>query len=508
MPEISEFFRVTTQLSTGGLARRRFGVGLLLTTDSRIAAGGSAKAQLFRDADAVREVISSGEALRAAQVWFAQSPGPQPLYIGRWATTNIATRLQGGTPAALSDLRVASAGFAINGQDVTADLSASSIMSYAAIAGALQTALQALGGIFAGATVTYDSATNFTIMLAGAQPITGGAVTAPGTGVDISAGLGLAAGTTGLVYQQGHDMETAVQAVDEISGIAANAPTYVMRDGSTPDTLNSVDTDLSLAAWADTVDAMVGIRDATAGALVTGETTSKLAMLFSRQYRNVLAVAAATGEYPDIGALSQLSAIDFTGRRTMITLQGKAISGVLPLNVTDTQFAEIQRKRANIYTTIAGLPTFTEGFAPRAGHWSDAVVFLLWLKGALERAAWGAMRSARRLTVEAYAAALNQVMERAVQVGGLQARRQVNNVTADDIRQTTGNVNFNGILPLGYLVYVGRPVVQDEEENETDPMSLSGQGGDSETRRAPPAKIWGAGSDAIHGGNIDFIFQN
>ena len=78
------------------------------------------------------------------QVWFGADPPPRSLYIGRWATADVPTTLQGGTPGAIADIAVSNAGFTLDELSITVNLATAS--TYTAIATAIQIALTT-GGV-------------------------------------------------------------------------------------------------------------------------------------------------------------------------------------------------------------------------------------------------------------------------------------------------------------------------------------------------------------------------
>ena len=92
---VSTAVDISTSIRAGGVLRTQFGTGLLVTLDDALPAGGSNKAQVFADIESVNRVLSAGDALDAATVWFGADPPPKSLYIGRWATVDVATTLQG-----------------------------------------------------------------------------------------------------------------------------------------------------------------------------------------------------------------------------------------------------------------------------------------------------------------------------------------------------------------------------------------------------------------------------
>ena len=477
MVEISEFFRVTTRIQTGGVATRDFGRGLLLTTDDSLAAGGSGKAKYFSGLDLVKaDFAGDSEPVRAATRWFSYADRPQGLYIGRWAHDDVPTTLRGGPPAATgaAPLNSANGSFEVNGQKVTVDLSGAA--TYAAIATAVQTAIQGLAGIFAGAEFEFDAGA-FVLTLAGGQAIAGGVFTPSDTGTDISAALGMAA-DSGPSHRQGHDAETPSNAISEILRLLTQRPTYVAFDAGAPATYGTPPASARHDVWsyADASRLVFGFTDTSDGARDAANMTSDAYLAHASQLQNTLVCAGDEGRESHLGALGALSSINWDQPASIITLFGKVLGGVLPTRISESEFEVLKARRTNVYTRVGGDPTFVEGWMARNGYWSDAVVFNLWMANELELATWNAARASRRLTIAILRASLVGAMRKGVRNGGLQPGRTVSPETKADIIATTGNQEFSGVLSSGYLIHIGALADQTEVEITN--------------RRGPPVKIW------------------
>ena len=477
--DISTFVDISTTISTGGGARLPFGRGLLVTIDSAIAAGGSGKAQLFNNINEVNAVLSAGDALDAATVWFSADPRPQGLYIGRWATTDVSTTLSGtATVAAGTAPLNSSAGtFTLNGNTVTANLSAAG--TYLAIATAVQTAIVALGGIFAGATFTVTSST-FTLTLAGSDligpPYFGGATT--GTNIADALGMGQADSPT---YRQGHGTESVADALGEL--VAISSPLAIMLAGDAPLTHNSIDTRIAVAAYASAGDYIFALLDTSAQALVTGDTTSPSALAFSSSQGQVAATFDNAGAQPDVGLLALMSSQNLNNRASIITAHAKVVPGVLASDITPTQYEELKRKRVNVVAPVGGVSRLVGGTTSRAGYWLDAQWWLLWIKNEMQLAVWDAMGASRRLTSGQLTDAVTEVLEKGVRNGGIMPGGVVNATTKADIISSTGNQEFNGTIAAGYVLWVERQSVRTASDR---------------ANRLGRFKAWLAPSEAIH----------
>ena len=482
--DVSTFVDIRTQIAAGGVPSVDFGRGLLVTINPAIAAGGPGKAMLFNNIPEATRVLGAGDALDAATVWFSANPGPQSLWVGRWATTDVSTALRSGAAptvaAGAAPLNSATAAFALNGNDVTADLSAA--LSYTAIATAFQIAIVASAGVFTGATFTFDAVgARFLLTLASAAAINPPYFGTPSTGTDVSAALGFAQ-SDNPTYLLGHDTETITEALGELDAIAAGA-VGVMLAGDVPLTVGAVDTRTAAAAWTQAGDKIFGLRETAAQALVTNDATSHSALAFAANQGKVASVFDSAGALPDIGLLALMSSQRLNQPASIITAHAKALPSVVASDVTPTQYEELARKRVNVVTRVGGLSRLVGGYTSRAGYWLDASWWLLWIKNEMELGIWNAMGSSRRLTPGHLTDAVSQILNVGVLNGGIQPGGTLNAATRSDVVSTTGNVDFDGTLATGWLLWVARPsqISQVDREN-----------------RIGRFKAWLAPSPAIH----------
>ena len=130
--------------------------------------------------------------------------------------------------------------------------------------------------------------------------------------------------------------------------------------------------------------------------------------------------------------------------------------------------------------------------------WADVRYFLDWAVNAVQVDVFNLLKNSNVVPqteagVTAEQAVIESVMEQAVRVGGI-APGQMSASTILDIQQTTGNADFDGFLPKGYLIYAA-PIIQQSQS-------------DRNARKSPPFKVWMKGSGAIHEVEIALIFEN
>ena len=428
--DVSTFVDIRTQIAAGGVPSVDFGRGLLVTINPAIAAGGSGKAVLFNNITEATAVLGAGAALDAAAVWFSANPGPQALWVGRWATAAVATTLRSGAAPT-----VAANGCAV-GMLPTLRILVERQRRYSGHFGCdhlrrdchgVPSTDCAAGGIFTGATFTYFDAVAqpihvdaggrrmlSTLLTLELQPL---ALTYPPR-------LGFAQSDS-PTYLLGHAIETITEALGEMGAIAAGS-VAVMLAGDAPLVVGAVDTRTAAAAWVQAGDKIFGLRETAAQALVTNDATSHSALAFAANQGQVASVFDSVGALPDVGLLALMSAQRLNQPASIITAHAKPIPGVAASDITPTQYEELRRKRVNIVTRVGGLSRLVGGFTSRADYWLDASWWLLWIKNEMEVAVWNALGSSRRLTPGQLTDAVTAVLNVGVLNGGIQPGGTVN----------------------------------------------------------------------------------
>ena len=176
-----------------------------------------------------------------------------------------------------------------------------------------------------------------------------------------------------------------------------------------------------------------------------------------------------------------------------VTLNLKTLPGMTPDVLTSDQATELARKGVNYYVDFDGGAGFISGTTLKAGVWADAQFFLDWLVGRLESDGFNYMKRTKRPTSNGLRGALLGALEKGRASGYLEGR-EVSNTFRTEIANTIGNPDFDGVLPLGYFLYV-------------PPESKRTQA-DRDARTIPGSKVWLAGSGTIHEARITVDFEN
>lgn len=502
MPDISKIVRVTSQITGGGVLRREFGIMMFLTTDSSFLGTGGNRIAVVANADDGADLFALGTEPRSAlDILYQQVPFPKNTVVGRWIDTDVAAEILGQTPGTFAALNaIADGSFECKGEDFTI-VNLTTASDLADIAALIQTELRTgTDPDFAAATCVFNVAKNRFEVTTGTgvgadQTLTVFSVTDPLVGTDISALLGLDEGAT---LNQGADSETITDALEAITALD-DSPYFVTVEKTITDfaTLDEV------RVWVSSRPYMFFMDNLEVGALTPGETTSVLAQFLAFLPERVAAMWSATGDYKSLSFAGRYSSVNFAGSNTLITGNLKELPGTLSDDITTTQQSELERKNTNYYA-----PFFSTGSEPVNGVfngttmkqnvWIDVRFFLDWAVNAVRVDVFNLLYNSPKVPqteagITAIQGVIEAVMQQAVRNGGI-APGQMSAATILDIQQTTGNLDFDGFLTKGYLVYAP-PIAQQSQSDRNE-------------RKSPPFKVWMKGAGAIHEVEIALIFEN
>lgn len=503
MPGVSKIVRVTDQIVGAGVLRREFGVMLFVTTDDSYLGTGANRVAVVADADEGAEIFDLGTEPRSAiDILYQQEPFPKNLVVGRWINADTPAQIWGTTDhstfAALNAITDGS--FVCKDEDFTlVDLS--SAIDLAGIAAMIQTELRTgTDPDFAAATCVYNvTAGRFEVTtgtgVGADQTLTLFSTTDPLVGTDISGLLGL---DTGATLNQGADTETITEAIEAI--IALNDSPYFITVENTITDFATLD---EVRTWVSSRRYMFFMDNLEAGTLTTGEAASVVAQFFALEPPRVASMWSGTDDYKALSFAGRFSSINFSGANTLITGNLKQLPGTLADDLTTTQTTELERKFCNYYA-----PFFSVGSDPingvfngttmKSNIWIDVRYWIDWIVNAVQIDVFNLLYDSGKVPqteagVTAIHNVIDSVMRQGVRNGGI-APGTMSAATILDIQQSTGNADFDGFLPKGYLIY-STPIADQSQS-------------DRAARKSPPFKAWMKGSGAIHSVEISLIFEN
>jgi len=317
----------------------------------------------------------------AAAAYFAQSPQPFQLKIGRWAQLATSGVMHGAVqstfnqPALLASLQAVTAGAITITIDGTVrsltGLNFSTALNLNGVASALATALAS------NATANWDgSRFNVVSSTTGASSSVGYGNTPSGT--DIATLMGLTAASGASLPVVGIAAETAIAAVQALASLASDWYGLVITPASTALTDAQV---LLNAAYIEgaSPSRVYGHTITSAGVLDPTQTSDLASTLKSSGYSRTITQFSATNPYAVVSLLGRAFSVDFTGANTTITLKFKQEPGTIAETLSETQSATLMAKNVNVFVNYNNATAIIQQGVVASGRFFDEVHGLDWL---------------------------------------------------------------------------------------------------------------------------------
>lgn len=489
--------KVVSSIEAVGVLRREFGIGLFFTSDTTLGTGSNRVAVYSGLNDLSSTFAEGSEPYKAGNAWFAQSPFPRNLVVGRWINSDVSAQLIGGkvTTSVSEFAALADTGyFAISidnfSYDVNVDLT--SVASYSDVATRVQNALTTAG---ASVTVQYDPTISGFRVLSGSigSSSTLSYGVQPATGVDLAPLMSLSSDTASQL-DQGADAETIPEAINAISALNDSWYFFIMDN-----TLFNQANVESVSNYIEAGSYMFAGQTSESNVLITGETSSVSYKLFQEQLeRTWMTYSGSADQYDSASIAARFSSVNFESANSVITAKFETLPGQTPDDLTPTQAQELERKRVNYYTNFSNDPGYAEGTCFNNSVYIDIRYSLDWFVNAIQVDVYDLLKGSGRVPqTDSGEASIVSVIDgvcRQALTNGMIAPGVVSEVMKSDIIATTGNSNFNGNLNKGYLIW-------------SQPTSAQSQA-DRAARKATAKKIWLKSSGAIHTVDISVLLEN
>lgn len=321
-----------------------------------------------------------------ATVWFGQSPIPTSLNIGRWVNAASAGQLIGGPVSATNQL-IATWNTVTNGTmkvsvdgggetNVTA-LNFSASASLNAVAAAIQTAVQALGGNFANVTFVWNPVYENFVMTSGTTGASSQVafLQAEGTGTDITGMLAMLSTSSGAYVAPGLVAESALAAV-ELFDNRFGSQWYHLTVPAAQDSDNQA---ICPYLDGDQTPHFNWITSSEAAMLSPGNTANIGYYLMQLLSQHAFVQYSSTNPYAAWSAAARIATVNWTGSLTAINLMYQQEPGVTPETLTNTQAGALDGYNVNYFATYgnggggAGVPILEKGICP-SGQFADTIV--------------------------------------------------------------------------------------------------------------------------------------
>ena len=467
---VNRIVDVTIQMSPLAAATRNFGAMLIvgasdvIDTQERIRAYSSVT-------DIANDFGTSAPEYQAAVAFFAQSPQPTTIQVGRWARSATSGLYKGKilstSDQEMDNFTTISAGafdVTIDGSvvNVTAvNLSAQSNLN--GVASQVSAALQSKGTcVWNGQQFVIKSAST-------GQTSTVSTVTS----TQLSQAMGLDSGT----MVTGASAETLEEATVALLDINTWYGAFYTGDIEDQDVINtaaliSASTPSHICAFTlKETDELDGTQTSSLG--------YELAQLGNNR---VLPMYSSTNDNAAMSVLGRMSTVNFEGSNTTITLMFKQCPGVEPEYLKTSQANALQRNNVNVFAAYQNDTSILQYGTMSGGWYIDEVHGLDWLQNRVETDLWNLLYTSTTKIgqdesgMTAILSTVNSSLEAGVR-NGLIAPGVWN---GDEF----GTLKRGDTLTTGFYVYI-QPL---EEQAQAD----------REQRKAPPIQIAVKLKGAVH----------
>jgi len=383
---VSDVVNVDIVMSPLATPYRNFGAGLIVGASNVIDTYERIRAYTTISGVAADFGTTAPEYYAAAR-FFAQSPQPDLLYIGKWASSATAATLHGGVLSgaqqAMSNwtsITTGSMKITVNGVLKTLtglDFSAQTNLN--GVATVITTALS-------GATVVWNAVYGrFEVT----SPTTGGSstltyATTAGSGADISAQLKLdsAAASAPVAGIVAETLVTALQAFANKSGDWYAAIVAASLPGNS-----------DVLAAADYIEAsaksrMLGLT-IQASTAIDATNTSDLAYLLSvGHYRKTFWQYSSTDAYAVASFFGRAATVNFEGSNTTLTMKFKVEPGIVAETLTESQALALAGKHGNVFVNYDNGAAIIQQGVMADGSFFDEVHGTDWLQNRVQTDVW------------------------------------------------------------------------------------------------------------------------
>jgi hypothetical protein len=413
----------------------------------------------YADIDSVAgDFGSSGPVFTAAETFFAQTPAPEGVYVGRWARTATNGFLVGGTLTTAQQLlsnftAVVNGGFhvSVNGGASTnvTGINLSGALNLNGVATLISTAMTGAG---LGAVMTWDGE-RFQI-----QSTTTGAtssvsfLTAPTAGVDLSPLLAM-----NNVPGNGARTVVGIAAETPLAAITAldQQATYwygLMFAASTMPTTNDMS---AVAAFIDASEStgrphVFGATTQEAGAIDATSTTDLAAVIHTLAPKRTFTVYSSTNAYAAAALFGVAFTTDWAGENTAYTLMWKQANNVVAEQLRTNEADALQNKRCNVFVAYSNETSIVQ-YGTMAGlYFFDEVHGTDWLANQIQVNEWNILCGARKIPQTDPGTARLLAGAEAACIQGIRNGLGAPGVWRSD---PFGVVKTNDFLPKGYYCF-------------------------------------------------------
>jgi hypothetical protein len=425
----------------------------------------------------------------AALLFFSQVPQPAQLYIGRWAKTATHGLLVCGALSATQKLMSSWTSITTGSLRVTVDggspinLSGLNFASATNLNGVASVINAPLSGT---ATVTYDG-TGF-VVRSNSTGVTStvSALSATGSGADISAQMNGTIGTLSEIVA-GIAPETALEAVVVLDGLQTGWYALTFAAGTGNADISDAD-HLAVAAYVEASGIgsgnphVYGITTAEPAAITTNDTSSIGYEMQQLGYNRTLVQYSTTSPYAICSFFGRAFTVDFNGSNTTITMMWKQEPGVVGEQLSSTQADALNARNYNYFGKFNNNTSIIVNGTVASGQFFDTIWGVDWFANRIQTDLFNLLYTTfTKIPQTDYGVHLLTTQVAA------SCDAAVNNALLAPGTWTNagfGTLKENDFLPKGYYVFA--------------PLVATQNVADRAARKAPPIQVAAKLAGAIH----------
>jgi hypothetical protein len=429
--------------------------------------------------DIATDFGTNSEEYQAAKLWFGQKPQPTTVLIGRWVQTNSAGQLLCGPVPAGDEL--IGPWNAINNGSLTIYIDGVGPEAVGNLdftgAGNMNAVAQIIESGFPGGSATCDwDALNTRFII---TSVTTGAassisaLTAGGTGTDISAMMSGRANSAGVIIAPGLAAQTALATVvlfDNLFSSQWYGLAFAYADLSAADSV-------AVASYIEAATNEHFYEATSADPLCksAGSTTDLLYLLKQLNLTRTFAQYSSQTPYAGISALGRILTTDWTANNSTITLMYKNEPLVIPELLTATEMDAVLAKNGNVFVQYNNDTAIIQPGITPSGQYADTVIGCDWFKDSIQTAVFNLLYGTKK--VPQTDAGNHQI---ATQIEASCSAAVNNGLLAPGVWNAGGfgQLQQGDYLPKGYYVYappISQQSTGDRAARKSVPFQVAGK---------------------------------
>lgn len=293
----------------------------------------------------------------------------------------------------------------------------------------------------------------------GVNPSSVSFATAPGSGTDISALLGLTA-SQALPLIPGYAAETPIACITTMVDASSDWFSSMFAASTQP----SDDQNVAVAGFIEALSFQrsFGVTITNSSVLSSTVTNDLASRLKALGYNQTVYQYSSSSAYAIASFLGRSAAIDFAGNNTVITLMYKQEPGVTAEYLTVSQAATLKNKNCNVFIAYENGTFIIQYGAVASGEFYDTIQDVSWLKAQIQTNVFNLLYTSTT-KVPQTDAGLNQVVN------------AISEACAEGVQNGTigagtwnapgfGSLNEGDYLPTGYYIFAGSLALQSESD--------------------------------------------